>query len=67
MRQHELFRSVPSDLLCMSEDKATLLPKLLDIPSVKKKGAVPTAAALLRTVPLTGNGTTHASMAVQYC
>eukprot|EP00434_Breviolum_minutum_P010764 symbB.v1.2.009495.t1/scaffold590.1/size183855/7 len=38
----------------LQQAKATLLPKLLDVPSVKKKGAVSTAAALLRTVPTVG-------------
>lgn len=38
----------------MQQDKQTLLPKLLDLPGVKKRGALSTAAALLANLPLLG-------------
>lgn len=38
----------------MQQDKQTLLPKLLDLPGVKKRGALATAAALLANLPLLG-------------
>lgn len=45
--QADLAKLCQVSLLDFFQDTKTLLPKLLDLPSVKKRGAVATAGALL--------------------